>query len=319
MSSKDMNNDLHISPPDNNDTPKPKKSGGKLFNNIVFVVSMCVFVVCVGILIKDFYQKSVGDDFYQNEADNFFDSINGTGDVVRADGSMSFVLASPMASKPSDFATTLEKIESGITDIVTPSHNQQLELIRAQLGSMKDKNSEIFGMLKVEGTNISYPLVRHDDNDYYLDHSTENKYLVLGSIFLDYRNKTYLYGNYNSILYGHNMTSGTMFHELERFETEKELFDTCKIYIYTMEGIYVYTPFSFYRTVASNDYIRTSFATGEEFALWANNMASRSIYGFDGEFTANHRILTLSTCINYSINNTGRFALHAVLTEIISD
>ncbi len=297
--------------------PKEKPPISKMIAKAAYVLSLLVLAVCVVWIAADAVGKQTGDNYYQGEMDDFFDSLNGNGG--NKGGEAGFLASSPMLGALTDFTTTLNNAENGVTPPVSPEINEQLELIRAQLTSMKRKNDEIFGIIKVEGTNISYPLVRHDDNDYYLDHSTDHKFLVLGSIFLDFRNTTYLYNNYNSILYGHNMTSGTMFHEIERFEDEEELFNTSKIYVYTMEGIYIFTPFSFYRTEATGDYIRTAFATGDDFAAWANNAAGRSIYEFDGTITAQHRILTLSTCINYSANNAGRFALHAVLTEVISD
>ena len=67
-------------------------------------------------------------------------------------------------------------------------------------------------------TNIDYPVMQSDDNDYYLHRDYDENYDFDGLPFLDFRNpfQEELYDN--SIIYGHNMgRKGTMFTELMRY------------------------------------------------------------------------------------------------------
>lgn len=292
----------------------------KIISNVIFSVCMIVFVTCLAIIAVNLTEKYIGQDFYKGAADDFFSGIeDGTNDkAVKKTNGMSYLAVGKPSFTLGDFSSNL-KYEIDPASRPDKAQSAQLARIRAQLNSMRQKNDEIFGFVKVEGTNISYTVVHHDDNEYYLNHSIDKKPLVLGSIYLDYRNKIQLASNYNSILYGHNMTSGSMFHELELFDNNAALFAESAVYVYTMEGIYVYKPFSFYRTNFKNDYIRTYFKSDDEFVAWAENVKSRSLYPSDHTFTAEDQILTLSTCINYSYNDEGRYAFHAVLVEVISD
>ena len=69
--------------------------------------------------------------------------------------------------------------------------------------------------LNVDNTNIDYPVVQGNNNEYYLTHDFNKNYLPSGSIFMDYRN------NFEEdniiIVYGHHMRNKTMFGELEKF------------------------------------------------------------------------------------------------------
>ncbi|MTP02545.1 class B sortase, partial [Turicibacter sanguinis] len=48
-------------------------------------------------------------------------------------------------------------------------------------------NSDYRFWLKIENTNIDYPVVQSQDNQYYLKHDFNKNYLASGSIFMDYR------------------------------------------------------------------------------------------------------------------------------------
>ena len=50
---------------------------------------------------------------------------------------------------------------------------------------LQKENVDIVGWLEIEGTNINYPVLQGDDNDYYLKHNYKHEYISTGSIFLD--------------------------------------------------------------------------------------------------------------------------------------
>lgn len=79
-------------------------------------------------------------------------------------------------------------------------------------------NPQVLGWIAIPGTQLSYPLLQGDDNDFYLHHDIygqENRY---GAIFADY--KTDIYGGEsNIIIYGHHMRNGSMFGSLKEYDS----------------------------------------------------------------------------------------------------
>lgn len=75
------------------------------------------------------------------------------------------------------------------------------------------------GWITVPGTDVDYPFVQGDDNEYYLRRGIDGKYLYAGVPFLDYRCASDLSGG-NSIIFGHNLRNGSMFGTLSRFKEQ---------------------------------------------------------------------------------------------------
>ena len=63
---------------------------------------------------------------------------------------------------------------------------------------------------------LDYPVVQGEDNSYYLSHTFRGENNIAGSIFLDYRNSSD-FKDGRSIIYGHNMKDGSMFHGLRKY------------------------------------------------------------------------------------------------------
>jgi sortase B len=180
---------------------------------------------------------------------------------------------------------------------------------------MKAQNPDIYGFIRIEDTNISYPFVLGEDNEFYLVHdAVQCGYLDSGAIFADYRcSKRGVEYNRNTVLYGHNMTRGTMFAELIKYNDE-EFFRTHDIYVYTETGLYVYRPFSFFRTNERHQYFRVIFLSDEDYLGFMTEMQGLSMFETDIELTAADRMLTLSTCTN--VTSSGRYCLQAKLIRI---
>jgi sortase B len=177
------------------------------------------------------------------------------------------------------------------------------------------KNKKLIGWLKIDDTNIDYPVMQTTDNKYYLEHNTNQEKDRNGSIFMD-KDCDVLKPSTNFILYGHHMKSGQMFGKLDKYEDEdygKEhryiQFDT----IYekgTYEVMYVFRS----RVYSEGDivfkYYQFIDALSEtEFDSYMQEMAQMSLY--DTGVTAKYgdQLLTLSTCDEQE--NNGRFVVVA--------
>lgn len=211
-----------------------------------------------------------------------------------------------------------EKIEEEISDLVEyveeTTNNEDQEdnnnKYNIDFDTLKTKNSDTVGYLKVNGTDIENVVVKGKDNSYYLKHNFSKEYNVAGWIFADYHNK--LDGaDRNIIIYGHNMRNNTMFGTLKNVLNEewKDVEENRFITFITEEESYIYEVFSVYQIEAEDYYMKTYFKNNQEFLKFANTLKSRSKYNFDVDIKEEDSILTLSTCAN---NSKYRIILHSI-------
>ncbi len=180
------------------------------------------------------------------------------------------------------------------------------------LAALLSVNEEVVGELTVNNTNVDYPVVQADNNDYYLNHNINKEKNPNGWIFMDYRNNS-MNLDKNTIIYGHNMYySGVMFGTLHK-TANKDWYTNPDNQIITFNTLYAkmqFKIFSIYRVPKTNDYLRVYFTDDADFLDFINDMTKRSIYNFNVPVNANDKIITLSTCSN---NGTKRLVIHAVL------
>lgn len=194
----------------------------------------------------------------------------------------------------------------------TSAYNEAFKKI---FGLLKEKNSDTVGWIKINNTNIEYPVVQTNDNNYYLSNDFYKNKNSYGWVFMDYRNNSSQL-NQNTIIYGHNSRKKVMFTYLTNtLEKEWYLNKTNQIIIFnTPEANMEWQIFSIYTIDVTSDYLYVDFANSEKFLEFADKMKSRSINDFGVNIDKNDKILTLSTCLN---SGAKRIVVHAKLTKII--
>ncbi len=294
---------------------KRKRTGGELVSYIiertVYFFAVAVFVVCVFELCASLWQQFTGELYYAHIADEFSmshllsDKNKTKHDVVVMQG----------AAPASPYEMGVTPPEAGI-EIDNTEHNAEVEELKAQMASLKEQYPDIYGWIYVKDTVIDYPVVRGDDNEYYLDHAFTGESLSVGSIFADCTLRDYIMDNYNVVLYGHNSPIGNMFADVMKFVLDQEFFDTHNIYIYTPTGLYEFEPYSISMFDYDTYYFRTGFYDGADFVSFVEEMSKDALYKKDMTFDKNDRLLTLSTCTKTGIS-TKRYCLQAKLVRVI--
>lgn len=178
------------------------------------------------------------------------------------------------------------------------------------LEDLKKINSDVLGILNVPATNINYPFVKTNDNEYYLSHNIYKQANQYGWIFMDYRNQIDPLSR-NLIFYGHDSGS-SMFGSLRNVLNENWFYDTSN-HIITLNienEISKWQIFSVYTTPVTSDYLRTAFNSDEDFLSFATMLQERSIYSFPVTLQSTDTMLTLSTC-----HDEDRLVVHAVRVE----
>lgn len=82
----------------------------------------------------------------------------------------------------------------------------------------KDFSQDTKAILEIPDV-LEYPVVQSDDNSFYLHRGLDKKYKYSGTLFIDYHNNSDFTDD-NTIIYGHNMTSGRMFGSLKKYKSK---------------------------------------------------------------------------------------------------
>ena len=143
------------------------------------------------------------------------------------------------------------------------SNNEEYKIDFAKL---KQKNSDAIAWIKVNGTDIDFPVVKGTDNSYYLTHNFDKEKNKAGWIFADYRNK-FDGTDKNIIIYGHNMKNGSMFASLKDVIKEEWYNNENNKYIalITENENCKYQVFSVYQTETEEYYLQTNISNFKEF------------------------------------------------------
>ena len=178
------------------------------------------------------------------------------------------------------------------------------------LDNLRKTNNQIVAWLIVDGTNVNYPIVKTDNNDYYLNHNINKSKDSNGWTFMDYRNNIDLSDN-NTIFYGHNLINKTSFGSLSKVFTKK-WFNSSNhnIVVVNDSGRHIYSIFSVYYSEPVTDYLQTDFYDSNNYMTFLSNLKSKSKFDFNIELNSNDKIITLSTCTD---DNKGRKVVHAKL------
>lgn len=247
----------------------------------IFIISTVLFVMCVLYIV--FYVTScVNETEYKELANNIAPTLT--------DDAKPTVEVEKRAKNPIDF----EKL--------------------------KKINKDIVAWIRIKDTNIDYPVLRakKDDVSYYLHRDYKGDYLFAGSIYMEYCNQPD-FSDRDTILYGHNMQTGTMFADLHKFES-KSFFNKHKyMYIYTPDSIKKYEIYSAYEY--DDRHIDNSFehfrknSMFKEYINYSLNPTSAIVSNVrkGSKVTISDKLVTLSTCTNNRPQN--RYLVQGVLID----
>lgn len=191
-----------------------------------------------------------------------------------------------------------------------PNNHEGIVWPQVDFEALQAVNEDIVGWIYLEGTEINYPVVRGDDNSYYLNRLYDGTINGSGSIFMDFRNEPNFVDK-NNILYGHSMNNGTMFTAIKRFKHQNYYDAHPYALLMTPEKNYKIEFFSGYVANVEQDAWDYYFDTDEKFEEWLISSKSKSNFASDIVPTVDDEILTFSTC-TYEFENA-RYVLVGVM------
>lgn len=167
---------------------------------------------------------------------------------------------------------------------------------------LQEVNEDAYGYIEINGTQISYPVMRSEQPHKYLRRNFYGEPSVYGSIYLD--NASYLAGM-NMVIYGHNIKSGKMFGGLKRYLDEEFAKEHQEIRFITGDEIRIYHLSAVFQAQADEEALVRNLIpyTEEECRMLADFITGQGGTVFQ-EFSWGDQLITLVTC-EYS-NKNGR-------------
>ena len=104
-------------------------------------------------------------------------------------------------------------------EIVLPPDEKDICPIKIDFEALKKRNPDVVGWIYSEPLSLNYVIVRGKDNSEYLHRSVDRTYLYSGTLFIDSLNSAD-FSDLNTVIYGHNMQNGTMFHQIVKFKKQ---------------------------------------------------------------------------------------------------
>lgn len=206
--------------------------------------------------------------------------------------------------------TTDETADASTQEVLS----EEEPVILPQYAGLYAKNNDLAGWLFIENTAIDYPVMQCGDDEYYLHHDFYGNDSKYGCLYV--RGKADLADGTNVIIYGHNMKDGSMFGDLDLYQSADFCRERSTISFDTLYEQRTYEVIAVFRSQVHDvdedvfKYYQFYEAhTQEEFDDFYQNIKELSLYDTGVTAQFGDTFLTLSTCA-YHVTD-GRFVVVA--------
>lgn len=192
---------------------------------------------------------------------------------------------------PDLYMPDVQEINESAPDKAVEIPQEKKEILTEQIQNLSDNFDNSIGWIYVPDTQINYPVMYSGDNEYYLHRAVDGSYLRVGSIFLDGRCNADFTGKIN-ILYGHNMSDGSMFANVMKY-VDESYFDSHNYgWLTTENNVYKIEFFSLSQPENYDDF----YNVNSDVNLWLNNLRERSFIWRNTGVSEGDKFISLSTC-----------------------
>lgn len=281
---------------------KKNKKLNKIIYNILLCILICVFIGCAIYLIKYFLESKKSED-----------TVDELKELVVAEDEMDDVI---FDSNYEEVVIATET-DAGVQEV--KYINFDGIYVQKKYAMLYRKNPDFIGWIKINDTDIDYPVMQSMyEEEYYIYRDYDKAPSNAGTLFVD--TSCSVRNSDNVLIYGHNMHTGKMFHDLLEYE-DHEFYEDHKTFTFnTIYGDGEYEVIAAFRTnIYPVDYTGFKYyqffdaATEEEFMDYVKNCVSMTPYTIENDVEYGDKLLTLSTCAYHTEN--GRFVVVAKKIE----
>lgn len=262
----------------------------EIVRKIVFLIAVIVFGVCAFMIFNWFYVNIKNDSMYreiQKDIPQLSEVIDNAGETTYGD-----------------------------------------EEMLSYMKSLIDINPDVVGYIQIpdkngscEDSGVDYPIVQkrsEAEKDFYLEHDFHGEDSVAGSIYLDYRN---VLGSRersgNLIVYGHEMSTGSMFGKLKNYYVNTFFYEEHPIVLLSsLYEVSTYKIFGYYYADGGEGDCefyytdKVDFGSEDEFYDYVNQIKRRALATNNVDVKYGDELLTLSTCVTNAFPDA-RFVIAA--------
>lgn len=267
-------------------------SVGEVIRKIIFIAASAVFVGAGCMLVSTLIQSKQAVDQKEKDKEIIVTTVQ---TVIGTDGEI--ITIAPTEEEKAEHRFNVAEYYKGI-------------------------NKDYVGYLEIDGCDIAEPIVKGEDNDYYLTHAIHGGTNKAGTVFMDYRcTFTDDYISPNIVFYGHNQEDLTMFGSLKEYKQNVQFYKENPVVRFSTENnTYEYVIYGFFVTNAlekqdSNgevfhyqDYIET-MSDEATFNWYLDMVYERNQIVSPVDVVYGDKLLCLSTCSNEFSNS--RFVIFA--------
>ncbi len=246
---------------------------------VIICICILVFGASLTKLIMIFQEYKAGEDEYQDIEEEFVteaevDTVSGvavsTGEGVEVE--------------------TVDKNGEKKVFVFKP--------LNVDFAHLKAVNKDVIGWIQFESFELSYPIVKDTEAQYYLRRTFKKTKNSAGSIFVGPSNHSNFYDS-NTIIFGHNMHNGSMFGQLKYYKN-KSFFQGNQFFrIYTPNETQRYQIFSVFQTdVQGIVYSVYGDKNSKEYLEFLKQVKKSSMYDTGVSVAQGDSIVTLSTCLD---------------------
>lgn len=266
------------------------KKKKRIVYNLCLIVLICIFLGSAGYLAYYFLQSKKSEDAFEK---------------------LEAMIDTPVAEDEVTYVATDGDAEPGLEFVDVDGTSVQKSYV-----SLYRKNHDFIGWLSIEDTNIDYPVMQTpDDEEYYIHRDFYGEYSSAGTLFVDTQSNIKKPSD-NLLIYGHNMKTGKMFHDLLNYEKEDFYKNHKYIHFDTIYGNGTYEVIAAFRTeilpedVQGFRYYQFFDAKDKtDFNQYVSGCKALTGYSIKADASYGDSLITLSTCAYHTEN--GRFVVVA--------
>lgn len=266
---------------------------------------VAVFAVSTVLLIGSFMDKETANDSYAQAQ-----QIAGLTGSAGTEKTAMEVTAPPVLETEPPVETVPPETEPQTMWVPAAVEEDEYmkNLANIDLGALREVNPDVVGWIFLPNSQVNYPIVQGEDNQYYLGYTWNNQKSAAGSIFLEASNSPD-FSDCRSILYGHNMANMSMFAVLHYYAVPYYAEKFPYVYLVTDEGVLRYEVYSTYKAAVDSKTYALDLDP-RMMASFIQMTLDESELDFGVVPADTDRILTLSTCTG---NYDNRRVVHARL------
>lgn len=278
----------------------------KFLAALMLIISMSAAVYLGWRAYSELSERNRGVDYYDDMA-SAYDRSGGRGETGKG-------ILDRLISLIADDANTDDETTAlpAIADM--PEANDEAIERGASLidfDTLRKSCPDVVGWIRLEDTNIDYPIVHGSDNFYYMSHLPNGAPNSAGSIMMDVTNEED-YSDTITILHGHHMRNGNMFGNLEKLAKEGYFEDHPCFHLFTPQGDYNCEVVAGWTASARVSGFPIRFENEESFREFVNYGINNAVYASDTDVRWTDHFVLLSTCA-YSFTNARFIVLAKIL------